>query len=113
MHELAIAEQIRESVAAAAAAYPGNRVTSVKLSVGQLRAIEPDTMQLCWQAVTQDSCMSGSVIEIEEVVAMGRCRSCREQFEAEDLVFVCPVCGNADVETLCGKELLVDRINLE
>ena len=108
MHELALAEQIRNAVIEAAAAYPDKHVTGVTLTVGQLRAIEPDTMEICWQAVTEETPVEGAGLEIQEVRAAGHCRNCTRRFEAEDLIFVCPECGSGDVVTVRGKELLVE-----
>ena len=112
MHELAIAESILTAVSDAAAAYPGQRVREIRLTIGQLRAIEPETMRLCWEAVTRETSMEAAVIKITEATASGKCRGCDLVFETEELVFVCPECGGADVETVGGKELVVDSIDL-
>lgn len=113
MHEVGIVTQILQSVLQNAEGHPGARVTEVFLLVGQLRAVDPQVFQFCWDTLSRDTLASDSKLSVEWVVAQGRCLNCDHIFEAKNLNFICPQCGGGHVETHCGDELILDRIMLE
>ena len=62
MHELAISSAVLESVLRHA---DGRRVSAVKLRVGHLRQVVPDSLEFYWGIVTRDGICEGSVLEQE------------------------------------------------
>ena len=70
MHELAISSAVLESVLRHAG---GRRVMSVKLRVGHLRQVVPDSLDFYWGIVTRDSVCEGSVLEQEVIAARLAC----------------------------------------
>ena len=110
MHEMAISSAVLESVLRHAA---GRRVTSVKLRVGHLRQVVPDSLDFYWGIVTRDGDAEGSVLEQEVIPARLACRACEREWEIELPVFRCPSCGGADVSVAAGDELEVESIEVE
>jgi len=112
MHELAISSAVLESVLRHA---EGRRVTSVKLRVGHLRQVVPDSLAFYWDIVTRDGLCEGSVLEQEVIAARLACTACaREwQIELQLPMFRCPSCGGADVRVAAGDELEVESIEVE
>ena len=110
MHELAISSAVLESVLRHA---EGRRVTSVKLRVGHLRQVVPDSLEFYWDIVTREGICEGSVLEQEVIPARLACTACAREWEIELPVFRCPSCGGADVEVAAGDELEVESIEVE
>ena len=110
MHELAISSAVLESVLRHA---DGRRVSAVKLRVGHLRQVVPDSLEFYWDIVTRDGLCEGSVLELEVVPARLSCAACARGWEIELPVFRCPTCGGADVEIAAGDELEVESIEVE
>ena len=110
MHELAISSAVLESVLRHAA---GRRVTGVKLRVGHLRQVVPDSLDFYWGIVTRDGICEGSVLEQELIAARLECAVCAREWEIELPVFRCPSCGAADVRVAAGDELEVESIEVE
>jgi hydrogenase nickel incorporation protein HypA/HybF len=110
MHELAISSAVLESVLRHAA---GRRVSEVKLRVGYLRQVVPDSLEFYWGIVTRDSVCEGSVLELEQIAARLACTACAREWEIELPVFRCPTCGGADVRVAAGDELEVESIEVE
>ena len=113
MHELGIVSQVLKSVWEVARNYPDRKVRSVYLKVGMLRAIEPEVMRLCWDAASKETFAGGAELVLDLVPTTGGCRRCGMVFGAEDLFFICPACGVTDVETLRGKELILERVKMD
>ena len=76
MHELAISSAVLESVLRHA---DGRRVTSVKLRVGYLRQVVPDSLAFYWDIVTRDGPCEGSVLEQEPIAARLECTVCARE----------------------------------
>ena len=110
MHELAISSAVLESVLRHAA---GRRVSAVKLRVGHLRQVVPDSLDFYWGIVTRDGVCEGSVLEQEVIAARLECTACEREWEIELPVFRCPTCGGADVRVAAGDELEVESIEVE
>lgn len=108
MHELAITQSLVETVAAATG---GARVATVRIRVGRLSGVVPDAMRFAFDVVAVGTSLEGAVLEIEEPVGRGRCRTCGDDIELADLILLCP-CGSADVEVRSGRELAVASVDL-
>jgi hydrogenase nickel incorporation protein HypA/HybF len=110
MHELSLCGAIAEIAERRARA---RSVEVIHVQVGQLRQVVPDTLAMCWSMVSTDTALSGSVLEIERVPALLRCRSCDLEYALGDqLVMACQGCGYLDVEVLAGDEFVVTALDL-
>jgi hydrogenase nickel incorporation protein HypA/HybF len=110
MHELAIAQAIVEIVERHAA---GRRVARVELRVGRLRQVVPSALRFGFELTARATVAEGAQLEIVDVAAGGRCRSCGADCELDAFPFVCARCGAADVELTRGEELLVEAVEVE
>ncbi|MDA8290697.1 MAG: hydrogenase maturation nickel metallochaperone HypA [Actinomycetota bacterium] len=109
MHELSISRAIAETVRRHAA---GRRVGLVRVEVGQLRQVVPDTLRHCWGLVVEGSDLDGAGLEVVEVPATLECRACGSRRELTEPVLRCEGCGATDVAIVSGEELLVTSYDL-
>jgi hydrogenase nickel incorporation protein HypA/HybF len=112
MHEMSIVEGILNGVRQELLSHPGAPVQTVRVRVGALRLVIPETLQFCYTAATQNTPLAGSRLEVESVSARARCRQCRAEFAVEDNWFQCPHCNEADGELLTGNELNLTGIEI-
>jgi hydrogenase nickel incorporation protein HypA/HybF len=103
MHEMAITQSVVDAVCEHAA---GRRVHSVKLEVGELCAVVPDSMLFCFELATQGTVADGAFLDLDMQPGAARCRTCQRTFDLHDLILLCP-CGSADVEVLAGRDLRI------
>ncbi len=113
MHEMSIVESLLNSVETELRRYPGARVQTVRVRVGQLRLVEPMMLQLCYEAATQGQPLSGSRLEVVRVEASARCQVCSLTFPVDESWFECPRCHSTDAELLAGDELVLANIIIE
>jgi hydrogenase nickel incorporation protein HypA/HybF len=119
MHELSIASSIVESVLEFAAKNEIKKVLEVKLLIGELMAVEREQLRFCYIAITRETAMEDSSLEIEQVEATVHCRHCsfrgRPKYWEDALCFEpivtlqCPECGKA-AEPAQGKECAIKTI---
>ena len=119
MHELSIASTLVESVLDFANSPPPKKVLKVLLQIGEMTCVEPEQLQFCYEAVTKETEIEDSTLEIERVPAQVACPHCgyagapkywEDALAAAPVVTLqCPTCGKA-VETINGHDCTIRTI---
>jgi len=103
VHELALAQEILDVVAARSG---GARVTRVVLEVGKLAAVLPDALRFCFDLAAEDTVARGARLEIVETPGRARCRGCGADVALDRPYGRC-ACGRSDLEWLSGEALRI------
>jgi hydrogenase nickel incorporation protein HypA/HybF len=109
VHELSICRSIGAVVGEHAA---GREVRTVRLRIGKLRQIVPDTLLYCWALVNEETELAGSRLEIESIPAAIKCLQCEHTQLLAETLFVCGSCGGVRVEVVAGDEFLITSLEL-
>lgn len=110
MHELSLCCSIYDIVDRAR---EGRQVTTVELTVGQLRQVVPETLADCWEVVTATTPLAGSRLRIEHVPGRLACPRCSAVTTLDTaFVFACAQCGALEVTVESGDELTVTAVDL-
>lgn len=110
MHELSLAEGILAVVLDVA---EDQRVQRVRLRVGELQAVVPDSLQFSFALLSAETEAAGASLEIKPVRALARCGRCGTRRSLADSAVACRRCGATDPRIISGDELIVDAIELE
>jgi hydrogenase nickel incorporation protein HypA/HybF len=113
MHELALAESIVNTVKKAIGDRPGVKVLEVRVKIGELTDIVPDSLQFGFESLILDTPITGAKLEIERVPILGKCGKCSHEFKVEDFLFICPECYSTDINMIQGDELEIIDIEVE
>ncbi len=108
MHELAITQAV---VGAVLERVPGATVTCVRLDIGALSGVVPDSVRFCFDLVTEGTSLAGARLEITQCAGRCVCRACGAEFEPDDLIALCP-CGSADVAVISGQQLQIASVEV-
>jgi hydrogenase nickel incorporation protein HypA/HybF len=108
MHELSIAESVVDAVLARTGDRP---VTTVRLLVGRLSGVVPESLMFCFELATAGTTLEGATLAIETPGGRAHCRDCDTDFVLNDLILLCH-CGSADVEIVAGHELQVMSVEV-
>ncbi len=110
MHELSLCQAIVGVVTPHAA---GRRVEVVRVQVGALRQVVPESLSFCWTLVRDFAGMQDAELELQLVPGAVSCRSCGAEAEiASRFSVACPGCGSADVDLIRGEEFMVTSIEV-
>ncbi|WP_204081818.1 hydrogenase maturation nickel metallochaperone HypA [Mycobacterium riyadhense] len=112
MHELSLCHAIAGVVRPHTA---GRHVDVVRVRVGALRQVVPESLEFCWSLMCQhlDDSMADTALELEVVPAEVVCRACKHRSEIESRwSLCCPGCDSGDVEVVGGNEFLVTSVEL-
>jgi hydrogenase nickel incorporation protein HypA/HybF len=120
VHELAIARAI---VDAAERHAEGRQVSVVRVRIGRLRQVVPESLPFYFEIAARETPCEGAALEWERVPSRLRCGACHEEWDpapppahdqAELIVrFRCPSCESSDHSVVSGDELTVESIDVE
>ena len=113
MHEMSLAEGIRQIVEEAGRERGFRKVRTVVLEIGQLAAVEPDSLRFCFDLVMRGSVAEGAALQIDSLPGRGWCPQCAETVPIAALYGACPRCGGYRVEATGGTGMRVKELEIE
>ncbi|MCB1939412.1 MAG: hydrogenase maturation nickel metallochaperone HypA [Rhodocyclaceae bacterium] len=113
MHEMSLAEGIRTIVEEAAQAEGFGKVNAVVLEVGELAAVELESLRFCFEVVMQGTLAEGAALTVERVAGVGWCMSCGESVPIKALYDPCPKCGSYQVQPTDGTQMRVKALDVD
>ncbi|GAB2894298.1 hydrogenase maturation nickel metallochaperone HypA [Uliginosibacterium flavum] len=113
MHELTLAERAIGIVEAAARKAEARRVTRIRLSIGALAHVDPDTMQYCCEVVSRDTLAAGAQIEVVRAPGLAWCATCSAEVALKQIGEPCPQCGGYQLNITDGDQMQVVDISIE
>lgn len=114
MHEATIAAGILDIVRQHVPAVDGRRVRAVRVRVGDIAGVVPDSLGFCFGAIVAGTDYSSAFLEIDRVPARGACGDCGHVAEIDSLPpFTCPSCGSPFIIVTSGDDLDVVDVELD
>lgn len=110
MHELGIISSMVKTIEQIVQEQGLTQVQKLVLEVGELSGVVPRYMEECYPAAVYKTFMQDTVLELETVPGIVRCRTCGREFNAMQQDFHCPQCGGEDLEILSGNDVLIKEI---
>ena len=105
MHEVSIMTEALRMAMDAAKSAGATRVLKLRLRIGTLSGVVPESMQFAFDVVCHDTMAQGATLEIETVPAACWCAACQAEFECENFFNECPRCHDVSGELRRGREL--------
>lgn len=107
MHEMSIAQSVLRIVEANARRAGLARVSRVRVEIGRLAAVEPQSLEFCFGAVVAGSVADGAALEIVETAGRAWCMRCSGSVEVASRLDDCPRCGSAQLQVTAGEAMRV------
>ncbi len=113
MHELSIANSIFDTVSMEMTRLNLQSIQAVVLRVGALSAVDPEALRFSFEAITAETPLANTKLEIEQVAIQGKCKICGSKFTVEDFIFACPLCQSGQIEVTHGEEMEIAYLEVE
>ncbi len=111
MHEGNFTQAIVDAILGELKKYPDAKPEAVRVSVGEMLHLVPESVRLHYELMTRGSRLEGIQLELREIPVTVRCRPCGYEGAVEDHhLLVCAYCGAPDVELLSGDKISIDSI---
>jgi hydrogenase nickel incorporation protein HypA/HybF len=107
-------ETVTETLAALPDTSRGARVLEVRLRVGALASVIPESLEFCWGIASEGTPLEGSKLVVNVLPVVIHCVPCGQDAELEGVQsFRCPRCGEPCSDMRQGRELEIDSIEIE
>ena len=113
MHELSIAESILAAVRTELASRPGARPTRVGLRIGELAAVDVDSLTFCFEAVLKGTDWESLQLDARVCPKRRMCKECGNEFAVVEYNADCPACTSSNTKLISGDELDFDYLEVE
>lgn len=113
MHELSIAQGILDIVVNAVPEAQRSLVRIVRIRVGELSGVVPDSLDFSFTALSAGTPLALSHLDMEQIPYRIHCRTCDITARCEPGLRPCPTCGGVETEVVSGLELQVTEIELD
>jgi hydrogenase nickel incorporation protein HypA/HybF len=113
MHELSIAESILDAVRKELASHPGARPIRVGLKIGELAAVDVDSLSFCFEAVLKGTDWESLELDARVCPQRRTCKDCGNDFAVIDYNSRCPTCAGSNTTLSSGDELDFDYLEVE
>jgi hydrogenase nickel incorporation protein HypA/HybF len=113
VHELSLIASVFDVLEEQAREHGASRVTRVFLKVGTMSGVVPDLLVSAFDLYKKGTLAETARLDIVVVPVKLRCPDCGGEAVREDTDFSCAACGSRRVEIVEGRELIVERIELE
>jgi hydrogenase nickel incorporation protein HypA/HybF len=113
MHEMSIAQSMLDIVKEEMVRHNATALRSVRVHIGQLSAIVPESLAFCFEVMVAGSDLEGARLITEVIPLRGTCLDCSESFQIENYAFECPHCGSADIKTIAGQDLSIVEMEVD
>ena len=111
VHEASIVAGMMHILEDEARRHNVSRITRVRLSVGLFTAVEPKTLEACFELYAEGTAAEGAELDITTVPAEGRCLECGHGFPMTSPRCRCPECGSLRLEGKGGRDFLITGID--
>jgi hydrogenase nickel incorporation protein HypA/HybF len=113
MHEMGITAEVLGAAVETAEKAGATRINRVRLTVGELTEIVPDSLQFAWEILTPNTMAEGAVLEINESGGRSKCLECGAEFDHDRWDRTCTSCKSFATTVLAGNELRIDDIDVD
>jgi hydrogenase nickel incorporation protein HypA/HybF len=113
MHEMSLAESVREIVDETARSSGARRVTLVRLEIGKLAQVEIEAMRFAFDVVRRGSLADTARLEIVETDGIAWCMQCSAAVTISRRGDACPKCSSYQLQVSGGDRMRVMDIEIE
>ena len=109
-----MASNIVEIVCQVAREEQASRVLVIHLVIGELSCVAEDSLRFAFEVVARGTAAASASLSIEKRPVVVHCPACEEDLALESpQEFRCPRCGQFTGQLVSGRELEIDRIEVE
>lgn len=113
MHELTLLYGVAEQVGRVVKENDIDHVDAVVVEVGEATSVVPEFLLDGYSVISDDfDFLRGSELIINRITAMGRCRTCGNEFPIVVNKGICPECGSFDKDITEGTDFYIKEVRI-
>jgi hydrogenase nickel incorporation protein HypA/HybF len=113
MHEQSIVQSLLSLALQNAEKANARKIVRIHLVVGDYTGVVEDAVNFYFAFLSKDTIAAGAKIIYAHIAGQLRCRDCDLLFPLQKREFLCPQCGGRRMEIVGGRELYIDKMEIE
>lgn len=113
MHESGLTEDLFAHAMHHAREANARRVTRVRVVIGALSDATPDSIRFYFDTLAPGTIAEGAELEFDTAPGQAHCNACGRDVAVEELVAVCPACGEFALTITGGNAVFLDSLDVE
>jgi hydrogenase nickel incorporation protein HypA/HybF len=113
VHELSLAQNMVATLVRVAAEHHATRVATVRLRLGELTHVDPETLGFAFAVCCRGTILEGCRLDVQRRPARLRCPACGWEGPRTPEEHLCPACAHSGFTVLAGRELELDSIDID
>ncbi|MDR0458513.1 MAG: hydrogenase maturation nickel metallochaperone HypA [Burkholderiaceae bacterium] len=113
MHEMSLAESVRDLIEAQAKKERFRHVRAVELEVGRLAAVDVQALRFALDIALRGTSAEGAELVIAEPAGQAWCMQCSRTVELAQRGDPCPACGSYQLTVTGGDQMRVSGLVVE
>jgi hydrogenase nickel incorporation protein HypA/HybF len=113
MHEMSVVESLLSVTLENAQRAAAVRVLKIYVVVGDLAGVVDEYVNLYFNFLSEKTIAAGASLVFTHMPARLKCRTCKATFSPDGSAFRCPDCNDEQVDVIGGRELYVDKLEVE
>lgn len=113
MHELAITQNILNTVLDEAKAAKAKSIIDINLIVGELSGVVTESVEFYFDILKKGTIARDAKFNFTLTPARFRCRDCHAEFRTDDSFWTCPKCQGINIELVEGRDCYIESIEVE
>ena len=110
---MGIANSVLDAVRTEMGRHPGMYPCKVGVRIGEMSAIDPESLRFCFEAMIQGTDLESLELGIEVCPLRYRCQVCGREFVVRDYDSHCPQCASLETTYISGDELELAYLEVE
>jgi len=111
VHEVGIMTNILRTAEETTRRNNGSKILKLKVRVGAMSGVVTEALQFAFEALKNGTMAENAELDIEVVPAVCFCLDCGSNYTPDEIDFLCPNCGSANIKLKNGREL--DLISID
>lgn len=118
MHELSVVADLFTIIEEQAHQSGAKRVTKVRVLIGELSGVVPELFRTAFHSYKKGTIADKARLEIKVTRIKFKCHGCGKEIKTKDISspdfsYACPFCGSKEVELISGRDLYLEKLEIE
>lgn len=113
MHEMAIAEGVLDIALDYGKKNDAKVIREIGLKIGEMSGVVVDSLRFALTSISKGTIAEGAKVVVHETPLIGRCVKCHKEYHIDNYDFWCPTCENGVLETISGREMQVEYLEVD
>jgi hydrogenase nickel incorporation protein HypA/HybF len=118
MHEMSIVAELFTIIEEQARQAGAKKVTKVLVLIGELSGVVPELFRSAFHSYKKGTIADRAKLEMKIIKIKFKCHNCGKEITAKNLMdksfsYVCPFCGSKEMELTSGRELYLEKLEIE